>query len=289
MEKIIKEYIETRCSIQSLSKKYKKDAMTISRAIKKAGFDVINRQNLVKIDEHVFDNIDTEEKAYWLGFLFADGCLNKRDNSFELSLAEKDKEHLEKFNIFIKHSRNIKIKKINLNGKIFNCYRCSFNSKHLCDTLKSYGCVPQKSNILKFPNIDLFNNKSLIKDFLRGYFDGDGCITHINKEHTRIAIKICGTIDFLNEYQKYLPLKKIYKIYKTHSVPELAFNDNTALNICKFLYNGCSIYLKRKYELYNSYCRLYEESYRLRQGKIGEDCDVNTEQTMDISQGSIAA
>ena len=289
MENIIKEYIETKCSIQFLSKKYGKDAMTISRAIKKAGFEVVNRQNLIKIDEHVFDKIDTEEKAYWLGFLFADGCLNKRDNSFEMTLAEKDKEHLENFNIFIKHSRNLKLKKTKLNGKIFNSYRCSFNSKHLCDILKSYGCIPKKSNILKFPNINIFSNKQLIKDFLRGYFDGDGCITHIDKAHTRIAIKICGTIDFLKEYQKYLPLKKTYKIYKTRSVPELAFNDNTALNICKFLYENCSIYLKRKYELYNSYCRSYEELYELRQGKIGEGCDANTEQTIDISQGSMAA
>ena len=119
MEDIVKEYIDTKCSVQFLAKKYKKDAMAISRAIKKAGYEVVNRQNLIKINEHIFDTIDTEEKAYWLGFLFADGNVSKRDNCFEMSLAEKDKEHLEKFNNFINHSRNIKLKKVKLNNKVF--------------------------------------------------------------------------------------------------------------------------------------------------------------------------
>ena len=98
MEDIVKEYIDTKCSIQFLAKKYKKDAMAISRAIKKAGYEVVNRQNLIKINEHIFDTIDTEEKAYWLGFIWADGALfkNEKANSGELSieLQLQDKEHL---------------------------------------------------------------------------------------------------------------------------------------------------------------------------------------------------
>lgn len=288
MEDIVKEYIDTKCSIQFLAKKYKKDAMAISRAIKKAGYEVVNRQNLIKINEHIFDTIDTEEKAYWLGFLFADGNVSKRDNCFEMSLAEKDKEHLEKFNNFINHSRNIKLKKVKLNNKVFNAYKCSFNSKHFCDILKQYGCVPQKSNILKFPDENIFSNKNLIKDFLRGYFDGDGCITHCNKEHTIIAIKICGTVEFLNKYQNYLPLNN-HKITITRSVPELTFMGGSGFTICNFLYQNSTIYLERKYELYKQYCRSYKKLYELLESKIGEGCDANTEQTIDISQGSIAA
>lgn len=108
MDNIVKEYIETNCSIQFLSKKYKKDAMAISRAIKRNGYQVINKQNLIKIDEHIFDSIDTEEKAYWLGFIFADGNVSKRDNTFEMTLSGKDIAHLEKFNKFVKHTRRLK-------------------------------------------------------------------------------------------------------------------------------------------------------------------------------------
>lgn len=288
MEKIIKEYIDTKCSIQFLAKKYKKDAMTISRAIKKAGYEIVNRQNVIKIDEHVFDIIDTEEKAYWLGFIFADGGLSKRDNSFELTLAEKDKEHLEKFNNFIKHRRNLKTKTIKLNNKTFTAYRCIFSSKHFCDILKQYGCIPQKSKTLKFPNENVFYKKELIKDFLRGYFDGDGCITHGNKVHTKIALRICGTIDFLEKYQNYLPVSK-RKIITTKTIFELHYNHKTAFKVCNFLYQNSKIHLERKYNLYMQYCRLYKKLYKLSGSKIGEDCDVNTEQTINITKGFIAA
>ena len=48
-----------------------------------------------------FENIDTEEKAYWLGFLYADGYVNANEDKIELCLAEKDFHHLEKFKNFI--------------------------------------------------------------------------------------------------------------------------------------------------------------------------------------------
>lgn len=49
----------------------------------------------------IFENIDTEEKAYWLGFLYADGCVGSKESKVELSLAEKDLRHMEKFRSFI--------------------------------------------------------------------------------------------------------------------------------------------------------------------------------------------
>ena len=73
-----------------------------------------------------------------------------------------------------------------------------------------------------------------------------------------MVIKICGTFNFLNNYQKFLPLKQNYKIITNASVPTLALAHNVAFNVCNYLYNDCSIYLKRKFELYNSYCRLYQ-------------------------------
>ena len=282
MEQIIKEYIETGCSIQFLKRKYGVSPMKISNAIKAAGYEVINKQNQIRFDEHIFDEIDTEEKAYWLGFIFADGNISKRDYRFEMSLCEKDKEHLEKFNSFVKHTRQIKEKKCSLNGKTFIAYRSSFNSKHFWNTLNNYGCVPRKSLILKFPDLNIFKSKDLIIHFIRGYFDGDGCITHANKNHTTVVVRICGTIDMLTEIKN--QLNKPYVTIKINrNCPELYFKHNTAFSIMKIMYENASIYLNRKYKLYKEYCRLYEESYRLQQGKIGEGCDANTEQTIDIS------
>ena len=44
-----------------------------------------------------FDKINTEEKAYWLGFLYADGSISSKEDKIELGLAEKDLHHIEKF------------------------------------------------------------------------------------------------------------------------------------------------------------------------------------------------
>ena len=291
MEQIIKEYIETGCSIQFLKRKYGIPPMKISNAIKAAGYDVINKQNQIKFDEHIFDSIDTEEKAYWLGFIWADGCIASRDYNFEMALAEKDKEHLEKFNLFVKHKRSITKKVCKINGKECIAYRSSFNSKHFWNTLNNYGCTPKKSLTLKFPKLEIFKEPQFIYDFIRGYFDGDGCITHKNKEHTQIAFSLCGTDDMLRNISDLLgkPNRKISHDSRGNHCPELTFVHFTALSILSLLYDNASIYLERKYNLYKEYCRLYKELYGLRQGKIGEDCDVNTEQTIDISQGSMAA
>ena len=84
-----------------MAKEYNTSIPTLSKKLKERGIQIINRQNLVKFNENVFDSVDTEEKAYWLGFIFADGYISSRDYSFELSLSSVDTEHLVKFNKFM--------------------------------------------------------------------------------------------------------------------------------------------------------------------------------------------
>ena len=72
----IEEYINTPEKDRSLTKleeKYGIRRQTISTHLKKLGYEVVNQQNRCRIDQTVFDIIDTEEKAYWLGFFF---CIN---------------------------------------------------------------------------------------------------------------------------------------------------------------------------------------------------------------------
>ena len=99
----IEEYINTSIyerSIQKLSDKYGLNRKTIVKYLNEREIEITNTHGKIPFNENVFDTIDTEEKAYWLGFLYADGCVSSSDNEIEISL--KDKEHLEKFQKAIK-------------------------------------------------------------------------------------------------------------------------------------------------------------------------------------------
>lgn len=80
---------------------------SVSHWIRKAGHktdpkNVRNTKPLrtYSLDENVFEVVDTEEKAYWLGFLYADGYVSDAKNDIEIGLAEKDAAHLEKAKLF---------------------------------------------------------------------------------------------------------------------------------------------------------------------------------------------
>lgn len=239
-----------------------------------------------KFDEHVFDNIDSEEKAYWLGFLFADGYIssdpikNKKYPRYtiECSLQLEDLEHLEKFRKFFKKRNDL----------IIDANRCrlELDSKHIWTVLNKYGCTPNKSLILQFPDKNIFKDESLIKDFIRGYWDGDGCLTY--KRLNYPTITCISTENFLNKVQKYFNTNKtLYNNSKSNDVTKvLKYNGKEAFEITNILYKNSKIYLTRKYNKYLEYCRIFEKSNILLQDNIGESCDANTEITEETKESS---
>lgn len=171
---IIPKY-EQGISLSKLAKEYHTSVQTLSKKLKAKGIEIINHQNETKFNKHIFDVIDTEEKAYWLGFIFADGYISSRDNSFELSLKGSDIEHLHKFNKFMEHNKdNVKLGEVKNKDKTFLRCRWGIVNKHLWNTLNNLGCTPRKSLTLQFPNIP----EELEIPFIRGYFDGDGCLSY---------------------------------------------------------------------------------------------------------------
>lgn len=163
-DELATKYLVEGLSLTELSKQSGIDRRTLSTNFKRMGIEIVNKQNLTRFDEHIFDEIDNEEKAYWLGFIFADGYISSSSNNFELSLGLKDINHLEKFSQFMKYSGVIKQ----------DSYRCRFSlrNKHLWNTLNNYGCTPKKSLTLRFPNKDIFKSEDLIKHFMRGILMG---------------------------------------------------------------------------------------------------------------------
>lgn len=199
------------------------------------------------IDETVFDLIDTDEKSYWLGFLYADGYVCSYHNQIELTLSSVDKSHIYKFANFLseKNLDKIKISKL-LNNKYERC-RYIIGSKHLKDKLISLGCTPNKSKTIKFPDINIFQQHDLVYSFIRGFIDGDGSLY---SNHNRLAIEIVsGSKEFLESIKLYFPEfsdikvdsrnSNVFKIYCSHSKAD---------TVSKKLYKNASIYLDRKFE-----------------------------------------
>ena len=295
IDKLIEDYNNCK-SLTKVAKKYGSTTKLVGKLLRQCGINPINEQNKLRFNENVFDSIDTEEKAYWLGFIFADGYISKQVDGkknqycFELALAECDKKHLDKFNNFIEYNGdNVKYKPIKYNGNINGSYRWSVHNKHLWETLNLYGCTPKKSLTLKFPNKAIFKTNNLILSFIRGYFDGDGCITVIHKHNDHPQCEILGTIDVLKSIQ-YETLNdsdcvsfhnnskrnNITKSYIVGGVKALAF--------LYMLYYKSNIYLDRKYQLFLHFkdCRFKAKALKLLEGKIGEGWDANPELIADI-------
>lgn len=290
----IKEYLGTPKEERSLTKvgeKYGVRRQTISEHLKNMGIEVVNYQNRARLDETVFDSMDTEEQFYWLGFLYADGNISKTGNRLELTLALKDIDHLEKFRNFLKLTTEIKT--VLRNGH-YIC-RLYVRNKHLWETLNNLGCVPCKSLILEFPKKEIFkNNKMFILHFIRGYVDGDGCLSYYwNKQHTSIntQVSIVSTESFLNSIKKLFGNKHGYIHNKSskdweNKAYQLTFNGAIARKFARYLYEKATIYMQRKYEKYLYFCRLEEESSLRKSSKIGEGWDANTEVNSGITKGS---
>ena len=201
-------------------------------------------------DTTIFEKIDSEEKAYWLGFLEADGCLHNGggDYRIELGLKEEDYHHLEKYRDFI--GKNNKIS--HRDGT--NSYRFNFRDKKVHADLIKLGCTPQKSLTLQFPTNQQVSDELLLP-FLRGYFDGDGSFWYKN----RFGLNILSSKDFLNGLKRRYILFSELNIYPIHyDRPDKGQRIQTGNRqlVNQFLndiYSNANIYLDRKYHKYLDY------------------------------------
>lgn len=219
-----------------------------------------------------FQIIDSRDKAYWLGFLYADGSINryyKNDKlkamSVELQLCNEDRHHLEKFNQSIESNIEIHDKVSRYNDKEYRSSRLCICCTKMCYDLIDKGCIPNKTFDICMPSEDVVPD-FLIRDFLRGFFDGDGCISvtqRNNKPH--IEVNIVGIETMLQDITSYLIDKKIItvnpKIFrdKRSSASSVFFYGDTAKDFLDYIYDDCGdLCLDRKYDKYLDFYSNYQ-------------------------------
>ena len=127
-----------------------------------------------EIDETFFQSIEQENQAYILGFLYADGCNQIYENTRYVSMCqlEQDKDILDKIKREMKFNNPdyvVEVQKSNNKIK----YKLQIYSRKISKDLEKLGVTANKSLTLQFPT---FIPDSLMPHFIRGYFDGDGCV-----------------------------------------------------------------------------------------------------------------
>lgn len=269
----VQEYIDTPeldKSASSISTKYGINRKTLLKYLKDRGINIIKTGSAVHFNYNAFNKIDSEKSAYWLGFMYADGFIESKGNGVGLGVSIKDIEHMDKFCEFLQYPKGKYVVKShqfgskdtkNKNGEEMYMVTTLIKNSTLWNDLNSKGCVPNKSLILTFPNEEIFENKELIKHFIRGYCDGDGSLTWSNKEHTVPSICFVGTKTFLESLQNYLG--QGYLMQKPNCSEftyRLSYTHTKAFNASKYMYENSNIYLNRKYNIYTKYCAAVKSS-----------------------------
>lgn len=261
-QEIINKYLQG-LGIWSLRKQYNVTATTVKNILKEnevriRGYDEYNYRRFT-LDETCLDQIDSELKAYFLGFFFADGCnyyeTEHKNNLNRVMLRIQDSD-INILNVFASdlYKTNKPITVINRNKqnpKWQDIVCLEIQSKRISKALNDYGAVSNKSLILQFPTCvpeDLMNH------FMRGYFDGDGFISDYEpKPGGRPRFSVIGNKEFMEGFQKTLIKStglKENKLMLKPNTPSLRILEYGGTNVVKtireYLYNNATIYLDRK-------------------------------------------
>lgn len=264
------DYIKKGLSTLKLSEKYNVNARYFSKWFKILGLEIrSNKINSRKynLNHDYFENIDTPEKAYWLGFIYADGYISSSNGKkVGIALSTNDRDHLEKFKKCIDATYPIKDYTTDLAYKSNAKYsRIIVSSDKMYNDLIQHGVYEKKTDILKPPTI----KKDLEKFFILGYFDGDGTIFLNKGKCPFYTIGFVGTDDILNFIYSHLlengivdKMAKIEKRKDSHIVSYSRSGGNKKVEkIMSYLYDGISkdIVLNRKYKKFiNCKNRIFE-------------------------------
>lgn len=249
---------------------YEKDIIKDHNISQRQYYNILRDNGIVRrykvqkynFNEDYFEVIDSEDKAYFLGFIVADGCVSENSNS--IKIIQKETDILFDF-----------IKYIEFDGDIFtskkrNISNVTITSSKTKRDLEKLGVHSNKTSVIQFPNIP----DNLQSHFMRGVFDGDGCITlRIDKRDgsQRGQFNICsGSYDFIKEYYNKLALfcnlsgkNKIRCPKGTYYVVDWGGLSDVE-KIFDFLYKDANIFLKRKKETFNKVISITKNKNKYR-------------------------
>lgn len=198
----------------------------------------LGRPRVYSLNEGYFDVIDLESKAYWCGFLSADGCIY--DNRVKLKLSLKDESHLTKFVNDLSSNQPIATGVDNLGYKWASV---TINSKKMVNSLKRLGITERKSLSIYPARVD----QDVKRHFWRGVVDGDGCIQI--KKDSACVLNLVGSEAMCNGFSDWVESVSSSRprVAKSRSIYSVdVCGDGRVHDVLAFLYGGSTVYLSRK-------------------------------------------
>lgn len=239
-------------TIETIARAYGRQPSTVRKSLVRWGATMRSRgpQRVLDVDEHYFDTIDSEEKAYWLGFLIADGSVLRNGKGLALSLVlqTRDASHIQKFKTALASEAPITTRNEGKHTGI------TIYSTAMCRALSALECYRKKSTVHGTPVI----RADLLRHMYRGWFDGDGHLSYAPAMHGW-TFAVIGSPTFLTDFQRWLSVTAdvgFTKVIVRGPVIMVRYNGGPQIaRIMHVLYDGATIYLDRKHETYQALLR----------------------------------
>lgn len=268
---MIRDNYERDLSSNFIQKKYHVSASRLSKIFSKYGVSI--RKNIHK-GKYSFDKSffyeQSQNLAYFLGWMSSDGWIQEKTNCMGIELQQSDKKILEDISVAMNYNRPLRLFDREDRGQGKFCRFTIENAEIKKLLVEKYGIIPQKTTkdfCFNFQNLD----KKFWKDYIRGYFDGDGCI----KKGTSLTFQIdCASLKMILALQQVIreldssislsiaekepyseEENKNYKIKHLHSIYRLYCYGENAKKVFNLIYQDAEIYLERKHDKYLQYVK----------------------------------
>jgi len=255
-------------SMYALAKEFNYNHITIRHHLLQQGVtlrDKISVLTKYTVNSEFFDNIDTPEKAYWLGFIFADGYCRR---ALVVQLAERDRPHLERLRAALQSSHPIAARK-KKQASLF------ISSKHLTQSLRRFPITHEREVV--YPNF----NYPLDSHFIRGYNDGDGGFYSYPQMPTIFCITTKNQ-SFMEQLHSILledcNISPSPPRPTSHNSFELRWSGRQDVRkIYQYLYRDATVYLPRKrWKIHRTLLNLFPSMRQMPPSFFQEDNDLQS-------------
>ena len=229
-----------------------------------------------KVNEKFFEKW-SPDMAYVLGYIYADGSLN--DSPYMrgkyIQITSIDEDSIQRIKKWLNSEHKITRKKSNfIGGKI--CFILRIGSHKIYNDLFGFGLYPNKSLTVNFPKIP----KKYLGHFIRGYFDGDGCIYFEKRKGSKeqLVVKRIRTIftsgskKFLEDMSVYLAERELKngRIYYNQRAFQLKYPTSDSIKIFQLMYHktGINSFFMRKFNIFKEYFKLRPQMINLKIKRI---------------------